>query len=161
MSGTLCCNAAIILYVCPRCSGSRTAATPPDRGHYIGRPRHHGPDYRAAIRIGGSLLPSGLTGRVANRRSVDPYRRCTGRAQFDWGDFLAHHLLAAVCLRRNHCRGSRPSGTGGVVGRCPALWLEANKDFRSESQARPTDVISNGCAGAKLLTQNGTTSASK
>src|SRR5208282_3552680 len=72
-------------------------------------------------------------GPAVARGPVDPNCRSAGCADHHLGNGFAPGILAAIWVDCGHRGRSCVAGTRRVVGRCPALWMETNKNLRSEN----------------------------
>lgn len=73
------------------------------------------------------------TGPAVARRPVDATCRSTDGADHHLGNGFAPSILAAIWVDCDHRGRSCIAGTRRVVCRCPALWMETNKNFRSQT----------------------------
>src|SRR5271166_2379648 len=145
-------HAALVLNLRARCTGYRTAAVALGVRHCAPRPGIPVAARQAAARI------HGVSGVLYGSRdtaacgSLDPARGIAGSAP-GAVECLLDRTPVAVDHAGNHWCRSRIARTGCVVCRCPALWVETNKNFRSQAVgARLSDLTSSRAFGARHAT---------
>jgi hypothetical protein len=127
-------HAALVLELCARCARYRIAPVAGDDRKRPDLLRCQQPAWAPRLGIRGLASPAVVAWGAVTRWAVDADRRSSCRSREYLGDRFSFGGLASICLDCGHGRGPRSARTRCVVHRCLALWMEANKNTRSETK---------------------------